>query len=624
MFIDDGRSLMATLHSFVERIASEGYGARAVNNAFRAVHSLKSEAAFLEFEDVTEIAHRLENELAFIRESGLDPGEMPEEATQQRLADAVYELERVVLSRIDQLSGDQTGSPESSSASGQALELVEAGVHPVGTTPRRLFDLGEHEKLLVRDARRQGDRIYELILRLSEQEALTYARFYLLINNLESIVSVVRTVPHPEELNRSHFREFRALISASVGEQEIREALDVDQVRALDLLPLDYDELLDAAAEGHSSGPGMLLGRSGVTLSLSPRNHELLSLYSFEMLSQLEAAFERLDPSSEETRGLRRELKATRRLAERVNSALMTTSLVNLSRVLDPLFRFVENASADLGKQVRLSVSGEREQVFLPVAEVISDALLHLIRNSIDHGIEPPEERIAADKPETAVISIKATRREGTLSIVVSDDGRGVNEEQVRKEVEPDQGEPRSLLSLVTDPGVSTKSETDEVSGRGVGLDAVRHAVETLLGGTLELENAPGVGMAITMRLPEGARLLTVLVFAAGEKHIAVPSCQVVDTFPLVADAVRQDSGGDIYYRTENDVARVFSVSRTGSAVERHEGYGILLSIEGRKGVILADNLISEEVVVRRSDDRNRVYSKTCNDLVSLFIPVSI
>lgn len=628
IFETDSEVHLDSLRRFLEALTSnEGFSTRLLNDAYRSAHSLKSEAGFLGYTGIVNQAHAVEDSLEALRSVNLQDGGTPGEEHTQRIAVSIDSLEQSVRAGRDEgLSADaSTGSLLSRAVNS------EAGIRRVGSARSQLLDLSEVQRRVLKEARAAGEQLYEVRITLSGDTSLTFARLFLILSNLESVVSVVRTDPHPDELTRHEVKEFTALLTAGVDEQEIYAALDVDQVAAIELDLLNFDDVLDLSARSDSGRPGMLLGRAGVVLSLTPRNYELLSMYSHELMTQLDSALERISPESETAQRIHRELRASRVLAARVNSTLARTSLVPLSRIFSSLYRFVEDHAALRNKEVVLAVEGDREQLFLPVAEVLSDALLHLLRNSIDHGIETSEDRIAAGKAIPAVVKLSVSREGEQVCVRVKDDGRGVDAEEIRRKAERENvAEPESsggrpsLLKLMMAPGVTTRSRADHGSGRGVGLDAVRHAVETLLGGSIQLETGEESGVSIAIRIPNDARLLTVLVFEAGARFVAVPAAQVLDTFSIQSDAIQQDIGGELFYRTDSGMARIFTLAGEGSVVERNGGKGILLTVAGRKAVILADRLVSEEVVVRRPDQPNTVYSRSCGDLVSLFIPVSL
>ncbi len=626
MFVDDGRNVISTLDRYLASLSSGGFSVRPLENAMRAVHSIKSEAAFLEFEDVRRAAHGLEESLGLLRKRQLQPGTKLDESTLQQMSTACERLRESIGARISLSDAGDRSSDRDVPAEGSTDISSLAGIQahsPASTfgADPSLFRLADRERRAIQEARRHGELLYRVRCEIDDSEPLTYARLYLLLNNLETAVNVVRTVPSVETFTERPVRHLTALVTADCSEQEIYAALEVDQINAVELTRLDFESVLELAPGGDGQGPGILLGRSGVQLSLTPRNYELLSLYSYELTTQLEAI---IAAEESRTESERRRLQAAARLASRVRSTIQRTSLVPLSSVLDPLHRFVDRLAGESDKQVRFTIRGERERVFLPVAELIADALLHLIRNCVDHGIEPPDYRSAAGKPETASITLTVMRTGGGLSIELSDDGCGVDESKLRERAGVEEDGEWSLLDLMCAPGVSTRPAADVSSGRGVGMDAVRHTVETLLGGTLRVSSRSGDGFAVRFELPEGASLLTVTVFEAGGRDLAVPSCQVIDVVELTPQQIREDVGGDTYFVMGGEAVRVFTVAREGRATQYHEGWAIVLSVEENRGVILADRIASEEVVVRSGDQPNRVYSKTLDQYVSLFVPVAL
>lgn len=624
MFVGDGRDLMSTLDRYIAALSSNGFRDRPLESAMRAVHSIKSEAAFLEFDDVRRAAHDLEERLGSLRKRRLRPGTRVDESTLQQISNGCERLRESINARISAVEADEGsvdfGMRADSSTDFPGLAGIQTHSPTLGSDPN-LYRLGHRERQAIVEARRNGELLYLVRCEIDDSEPLTYARLYLVLNNLESALNVIRTVPSADTFGERPARQLTALVTADCSEQDIYDALEIDQISRVELTRLDFENVLDSVPGAGEHEPGILVGRSGVQLSLTPRNYELLSLYSYELATQLESMIADDDNRSGDER---RRLQAAKRLAARVRSTIQRTSLVPLSSVLEPLHRFVDRLAGETGKQVRLEIRGERERVFLPVAELIYDALLHLIRNCIDHGVEPHGYRNAAGKPEEASIMLTVARNGGSLTIELTDDGRGVDEAMLRERAGAEYDRDRSLVDLMCAPGVSTMPAAGVSSGRGVGMDVVRHTIETLLGGTLRVSSRSGEGFAVRMELPEAASLLTVTVFEAGGRSLAVPSCQVIDVLGLTPELIREDVGGDTYFTIGSEAVRVFTVAREGKATERYEGWAIVLSVEENRGVILADRIISEEVVVRSGDRPNRVYSKTLDQYTSLFVPVAL
>ncbi len=204
-------------------------------------------------------------------------------------------------------------------------------------------------------------------------------------------------------------------------------------------------------------------------------------------------------------------------------------------RILERLPRVAGELARELGKRVRVDLAGDEIEVDRAVLDHLDGPLLHLVRNAVDHGIETPEARRAAGKPEIGVISVRAEGSGGRVRVCLSDDGGGIDAEAVRREAVE-----RGLLldavaedlplervcELIFEPGMTTSDEVTEVSGRGVGMDAVKRTIEGL-GGTLSVQTEPGVGTTFAMDLPSMVALQRVLVLGTGDQYVALPVSQV-------------------------------------------------------------------------------------------------
>ncbi len=649
MFIQDGQNVTQMLELFMADMQEAGFRRAGLDNAFRAVHSLKSEAAFLDYHRIHDTAHEFESLLQELRARDLPEGAHLDEELLQIISDAVRALITVTQEKLMDL-GAASRSALSDWGQSSGSSHAKTGVASLSVYDRAFQSLSETEIEVIREAVRRGEIPYVVQCSIADTEQLGLPRLYLIINNLETVCTVVRTIPDFNALDSGVDGVFKALITASGNEEAIYDALNVDQVESIELQPVDQEQLYGLQRKPATQTSVSLTDRGNISLDLSARRYATLSLYSDELFFQLREAIHLSGHDGSGSSGLRQALRAAETLASRVNDTLLDTSLVPLSTVLEPVHQMIADLCSAAGKHARLFVSGESERVFLPVADVVSEILLHLVRNSVDHGIEPPEERANVGKAVEARIEIRAQRRGDTLEIRFSDDGRGVDEQAVRERIEQSEhaaqhgyelevdddsktefsrtrADQIDVLEALVRPGFSTVEDAGPVSGRGVGLDAVHHAVETLLSGSLTLHNNPGAGVEFLLVLPGSTRLLTVLMFESGDTPIAVPACQVADTFPLDVQRIGTDANGEYFYRMSDGVVRLFVV---GAATvpekpsETGHTYGILLQVAERKGIILADRLVSEEVVVRHDGDRRRVYSKTLNRNVDLFIPVKI
>jgi two-component system chemotaxis sensor kinase CheA len=240
------------------------------------------------------------------------------------------------------------------------------------------------------------------------------------------------------------------------------------------------------------------------------------------------------------------------RVVGEVRDAVLALRTVPVSAALGGLPALVHTLGRRLGRPTRLVVEGDDTTLDKDVVDALADPLVHLVRNAVDHGVEDPPERASADKPAEATVRISAARTAGGVEIEVRDDGRGIDVDAVRAAALGggfvDGGrlaamDPRETLGLVMLPGVSTARRVSDVSGRGVGMDAVRAAVAGV-GGSVAIDSTPGVGTSVRLRLPSTLRATGVLVVSAGGQRFGLPLDHVREVVRVPASALRSAAGG--------------------------------------------------------------------------------
>ncbi len=281
--------------------------------------------------------------------------------------------------------------------------------------------------------------------------------------------------------------------------------------------------------------------------------------------SQLRRAAGELEMSAAVAEGFDRMDYRISELQRRVLE-LRTTALM---RVMEMIPRAARAVAENLGKRVEVTLVGVELELDRSILDRLNEPLLHLIRNAVDHGIESPRERADRGKPELGQIVVEARREKDSIAIEVRDDGRGVDIEAVRaRAVESgwllaDLAEdmpPDEIAALVFHAGLSTAETVSEVSGRGVGMDAVKVVIESL-GGSVELKSEPGVGTAITLRVPITAAVQRVLLVGVGEEIVALPVAKV-ERLAEVRSSDIESAGGEAFTMLDDDLLLVLDLAK--------------------------------------------------------------
>ena len=297
-----------------------------------------------------------------------------------------------------------------------------------------------------------------------------------------------------------------------------------------------------------------------------------------------------------------------------LQESVMSIRMIPMSMVFNRFPRMLRDLAAKLGKKVDFVTLGEATELDKGLVEKITDPLTHLVRNSCDHGIEPPDERAAKGKPETGTITLSASHQGGSIVIEVRDDGRGLSREKlIRKARErgipaPDSMTDSEVWSLIFAPGFSTADVVTDVSGRGVGMDVVKKNILSL-GGTVDIDSAEGYGMRVSVRLPLTLAIMDGMSVGVGEEVYIVPLSSVVESFQVEGDMVKTigGSGRVVEVRDEYmpvlEMERVFEVPRFD--FEHVSGIMVVVEADGGRVALLVDELLGQQQVVVKNLEAN-------------------
>ncbi|HUY02916.1 MAG TPA: chemotaxis protein CheA [Rhodocyclaceae bacterium] len=296
-------------------------------------------------------------------------------------------------------------------------------------------------------------------------------------------------------------------------------------------------------------------------------------------------------------------------LVSDLQSAVMKTRMQPIGRLFQKYPRIARDLARALGKEVELVLVGEDTEIDKTMIEDLSDPIIHLIRNAVDHGIELPEERRAHGKPPMSQVRLEARQEGDHIVLLVADDGRGMNAEQLRAKAvekglitdeEANTMDERQSFNLVMLPGFSTKDVASDVSGRGVGMDVVKTNIQKL-NGSIEIKSLPGQGTTFVISLPLTLAILPVLVVRLGEQPFAVPLSMVREILPVDANAI-QEVGGRATLVVRGEVLPMLPLSTLlGWPQERVPEYGVLMQTTEASFILAVDSFAGREDAVIKS-----------------------
>jgi two-component system chemotaxis sensor kinase CheA len=337
-----------------------------------------------------------------------------------------------------------------------------------------------------------------------------------------------------------------------------------------------------------------LSGEIGLTKNrlTSLRSEILAGMSGAETLQSLDAAVSQLDL-----------------LVSDLQNAVMKTRMQPIGRLFQKYPRIARDLARNLGKDVELALSGEETEIDKTMIEDLSDPIIHLIRNAVDHGIESPVERIAAFKPEKSQVCLEARQEGDHIVIQVSDDGRGMNPEKLRAKAlekglinneEANTMDDRQSYNLIFLPGFSTVSSVSSVSGRGVGMDVVKTNIQKL-NGSIEIKTELGKGTTFIISLPLTLAILPVLIVRLGEQPFAVPLSMVREILPIVPGEV-QEVGGRATMVVRGEVLPVYPLSYLLEwPREKSPAFGVLMQAGESSFILAIDSFAGRDDAVIKS-----------------------
>jgi two-component system chemotaxis sensor kinase CheA len=391
-------------------------------------------------------------------------------------------------------------------------------------------------------------------------------------------------------------------------------AAPVSAAPAAPSTPASAAAAVAAPASGPAAAPTTASADASIRVSTTKVDH-LINLVGELVITQsmLSRFADGCDPA--ELEKLREGLTQLTRNTRELQESVMQIRMLPISFAFNRFPRLVHDLSRKLGKKVELKLSGEGTELDKTVLEKISDPLVHLVRNALDHGLEKPEARLAAGKPETGVLELNAFHEGGNIVIEVRDDGGGLNKARIlgrakERGLVPADAElsEDQVHNLIFAPGFSTAEVVSDVSGRGVGMDVVRRNIQDL-GGHVHIHSTEGRGSTIRIRLPLTLAILDGQLVRVGRETYVVSLVAIVETIQVKRDRVNQVPGGAELFRLRDEyipIIRLYELFGSEPDVDSvAEGLLVIVEAEGRRFGVLVDDLLAQQQVVIKSLETN-------------------
>ncbi|MGO0061702.1 chemotaxis protein CheW [Brevibacillus fluminis] len=652
MFIEESKEHLQAINSNLLLLENDPNSIQIVNEIFRSAHTLKGMAATMGFEDMASLTHETENVLDLIRNHKLQ--------INSDFMDVIFQsvdlLEGMVYNIID--GGDGAADVSEPVAKLRAIvsgdvpkphaeveqSIVEVAASAVAVAPEqtnveetRDYGLDDYAITIIRQSKESGNVPYSIRVTLRQDCLLKAARAYMVFDALESMGEVIKSQPSAEEIENEKFDSFFEVVYlSSQPAEKIKKAIEniseIDEV-LLEVVQLKEHveaDLQKKQAEVTQSAPqktadagngskkeadngqaAVKKASTGKTIRVDiERLDILMNLFSELVIDRgrLEQLARELGKSE-----LQETVEHMSRISGDLQNIILTMRMVPVEQVFNRFPRMVRDLAKELNKKVNLEIFGAETELDRTVIDEIGDPLVHLLRNSIDHGVEWPEERKKAGKPEEGSVQLKAYHSGNHVFIEVKDDGKGINKERVLKkaiekgivnQTNADSLSDKQIYELLFASGLSTAEQISDISGRGVGLDVVKTKIESL-GGSVSVDSNPGQGTTFLIQLPLTLSIISAMLVQVEDEKFAVPLSSIIETAVFRQDEImmahRQkviDFRGKVVPLVS--LKDIFQIPDNGTAKDDEVAVVIVRKGEKMAGLVV-DSFIGQQEIVLKS-----------------------
>lgn len=643
MFIEESKEHLQAINENLLALEQSPQSLDIVNVVFRSAHTLKGMAATMGFEKMAHLTHEMENGLDLMRNGIL--------AVNGDVMDVLFscvDLLEGQLTQIIEVGNDSSvdieltveklkalvsGKP-ASSAPAPIVEAETAG----GETTADGVSFNEYESTILRQSQESGFNSYKIIVTLNEKCIMRAARAYMVFDAYERAGEIIKSEPSVEDLEEEKFEKdfmivlvtkkdqdsLRALgmnISEVADvqvtqvqvehhqEQEEEQAAKVEVAAAKAPAPVKQSAQIDPSkAQAAADNKKAHIGKS-VRVDID-RLDVLINLFSELVIDRT-----RLEQISKEigNSDLIETVEHMSRISTDLQNLVMTIRMVPVDTVFNRFPRMIRDLARELGKKVDFIIRGQETELDRTVIDEIGDPLVHLLRNSIDHGVEMPSVRKEQGKSDTGRVELVAFQSGNHVFIEITDDGNGINRERVlKKAIDKGLIDPLSadtmpdiqVFDLLFHSGFSMADKISDISGRGVGLDVVKTKIESL-GGRVVVQSALGQGTKFSIQLPLTLSIIQAMLVQIADEKYAIPLSSIIETAIIKKSDIKRVHRQDVIdFRGKVvpllDLERVFSVPR--SVESEVDEVNVVIVRKGEKMAALSvDFFIGQQEVVLKS-----------------------
>lgn len=655
MFLYESSQLLEKLEGILlDKQDADSFDDSDINEIFRVMHTIKGSSGIMMYENITKIAHKLEDVFYYLRES------RPENVPHLELVDKV-------LAVSDFISGELAKIKDGAKADGDETELLADLEEFLTRLKGEIKDQGirlpkqqKHEEpsqFYIAPVASEESKFYRVVIHYRNDTQMSNLRAYSATYALKEVAEDLLYTPDDIISNEASAdvilaEGFYMLLQTKSTADEIRMLIDSSEAETIDIEEINAEQYGKGLVElGHAEAPIVInlegegapekkeepkapmpgdyvvkskeTGKGKTLAKNQPKQQSIISVNVEKMDALMDLIGELviseavvlqnpdLNVPGLELANFQKSAAQLSKITTELQEIIMSLRMMPLTNVFQKMKRIVFDVSRKLGKDIELEVIGENTEVDKNIIEHISDPLMHLVRNSVDHGIEEDvADRTRLGKPEKGKITLEAKNEGGKVYISVRDDGKGLNKEKLYNKALSNgligdkaitEFTDKEIFRFITLPGFSTKEVVTEYSGRGVGMDVVVKNIQSI-GGRLDIDSTEGQGSEMTLVIPLTLAIINGIVVQVGNSSFVMETASVKEFVRVSEDAIVQEPSGEEYVVLRGEcypfirLKDRYDLEDATSTV--NNGIVVVLEHEGSQICVLIDRLLREQEIV--------------------------
>lgn len=637
MFLDESHEHLQSLNDGLLSLEDNMEDTSVVNEIFRNAHTLKGMSATMGFNKIAELTHEMEDVLDLIRKEQLKLNE--------DIIDTLFKCVDSLGQMIDSVGNgeaedvvdvsDLVKKLSSISKPDQAASQAAAPAAPAAAAPAEnkiSIELTDVDKDVIKQARETGMQAIHVRVTLAETCLLKSARSYMVMNALDELGDVIKSVPSAEDLEQEKFdHSFDVIIITAAEEKAVQDAVNsISEISKVETNVIDLAAEEKAAATAPAASAPKAAAPAPAAKKAAPApakkaaaapakkvHHSQSVRVDIEkldtlmnLMGELVINKVRLEQIGQTHRlaDLTETLEQMDRVTTDLQNIVMKVRMVPVSSVFNRFPRMVRDIAKELNKEINLTIEGEETELDRTVIDEIGDPIMHLLRNSCDHGVEEPDVRESKGKPRAGEVGLIARHEGNNVVIMVTDDGAGIDAAKIRAKAvekgmisqeEADKMDDADAVRLIFLPGFSTADHISDISGRGVGMDVVRSKIEAL-SGHVDVETKIDEGSVFKIKLPLTLAIIQAMLVKVQEEMYAIPLGSIDSTINIQESEIKTVQNKEvIVLRGEIiPIIRMEKMLQVPHVKDSDETFVVVVHTGDAKAGIVVDNLIGQQEIV--------------------------